>query len=102
MAYFKNNEHYPEDPYPTEESEVEYDDGFDDLNSEEEETQEVSDAERQEIRQSRLRMAVGAGNLFSVIAGTVMILVLLTLIFSIVHFVMNDMGRSFSLFQTNF
>ena len=32
----------------------------------------------------------------------VLILVLLTLIFSIVHFVINDMGRSFSLFQTKF
>ena len=53
-------------------------------------------------RQSRVRMAIGAGNLFGVITGAVLILVLLTLIFSIVHFVINDMGRSFSLFQTKF
>ena len=45
---------------------------------------------------------MGAGNLIGVIAGTLLILVLVTLIFSIVHFVINDMGRSFSLFQTNF
>jgi hypothetical protein len=30
------------------------------------------------------------------------LLVWMTLIFSIVHFVITDMGRSFSLFQTNF
>ena len=49
-----------------------------------------------------MKLFMGASNLFGVIAGTVLILVLVTLIFSIVHFVITDMGRSFSLFQTNF
>ena len=103
MAYFRKNEPFPGEEYPAEtEPEEEYDDGFDELTEKEEEIPELSEEERLERRKSRARMAMGAGNLFGVIAGTVLILVLLTLIFSIVHFVINDMGRNFSLFQTNF
>ena len=101
MAYFKSNEVLPEPEYePEEEPETEYDDGFDDL--EEEDVFPISEEERQERRRSRIRMFFGAGNLFGVVAGTVLILLLLTLIISMVYFVINDMGRSFSLFQTNF
>ena len=102
MAYFKSNDPETENPYSeTEEAEEEYDDGFDDL-QEEEYIPEISPEEKAERTKSRVRLAMGAGNLFAVIAGTVLILVLVTLIFSIVHFVITDMGRSFSLFQTNF
>ena len=45
---------------------------------------------------------MGAGNLVAVIGGAVVILVLLSLLFNMIHFVVNDMNRSFSLFQTNF
>ena len=79
-----------------------YDDGFDDLREEEEYIPELSPEEKAERTKSRARLAMDAGNLFGVITGAVLILVLLTLIFSIIHFVINDMGRSFSLFQTNF
>ena len=99
MAYFKSNEPYPEEPYETEEQE-EYDDGFDELTDEEE--SEISDDERQEIRKSRFRVALGAGNLVAVIGGALLILLLVTLIFSMIYFVINDMSRSFSLFSTNF
>ena len=100
MAYFKSNEPYPEEPYETEEQEEEYDDGFDELTDEEE--PEISDDERQEIRKSRFRVALGAGNLVAVIGGALLILLLVTLIFSMIYFVINDMSRSFSLFSTNF
>ena len=100
MAYFKSNEPYPEEPYETEEQEEEYDDGFDELTDEEE--PEISEDERQEIRKSRFRVALGAGNLVAVIGGALLILLLVTLIFSMIYFVINDMSRSFSLFSTNF
>ena len=64
--------------------------------------EQSSEEEREERKQSRVRLAFGAGNLFGIVAGAVVILVMLTLIFSIVHFMINDIGRSFSLFQTNF
>lgn len=101
MAYFKKNEPLQEEAYYPDEEEEEYDDGFDELNGEEE-MPELSDEEIRERRAGRIRTAVGAGNLLAVIGGTLLIFLLLTMIISIVHFVMTDMGRSFSLFQTNF
>lgn len=102
MAYFKNNENYPGSSYPDDNMpEEEYDDGLDDL-PEPEETPLLSDEEKEERKQNRARFAFGAGNLFGVVAGAVLILVMLTMIFSIVHFMINDLGRNFSLFQTNF
>ena len=101
MAYFKSNEPYPEEPYETDEQEEEeYDDGFDELTDEEE--PEISDDERQEICKSRFRVALGAGNLVAVIGGALLILLLVTMILSMIYFVINDMNRSFSLFSTNF
>ena len=103
MAYFKSNEQEPENAYyATEQPEPEYDDGFDDLYEAAEEVPELSREEKTERTRNRLKLAFGAGNLFGVIAGTVLILVLLTLIFSMIHFVITDMGRNFSLFRTNF
>ena len=103
MAYFKSNEQEPGNTYSgTEQNEPEYDDGFDDLYENADEVPELSREEKAESTQSKLKLAFGAGNLFGVIAGTVLILVLLTLIFSMIHFVITDMGRNFSLFQTNF
>ncbi len=107
MAYFRSNEPYPEEKYTEEaypeeeEAEEAYDDGFDDL-QEEEPVPELSPEEKAERTRNRVKLFMGASNLFGVIAGTVLILVLVTLIFSIVHFVITDMGRSLSLFQTNF
>ena len=103
MAYFKSNEQEPVPTYSEpEQNETEYDDGFDELYEADEEVPELSREEKAERTQSRLKLAFGAGNLFGVIAGTMLILVLLMLIFSMIHFVITDMGRSFSLFQTNF
>ena len=103
MAYFKSNEQEPKNTYPeADENETDYDDGFDDLYEAGEEVPELSREEKAERTKSRLKLAFGAGNLFGVISGTVLILVLLMLIFSMIHFVITDMSRNFSLFQTNF
>lgn len=100
MALFPSNRKYEEDEYEPEEEE--YDDGFDDLNGNDEPEEEPDPEEKLARKRDRVRLAVGAGNLAAVIGGAVAILVLLTLLFNMVYFVINDMGRSFSLFQTNF
>ena len=102
MAYFKSNEQYKQEVYPEGETEEAYDDGFDELTEEVDDNAYLTEEELDERKQNHVKLAYGAGNLFGVIAGAVLILVLLTLIFSMVYFVINDMGRSFSLFQTNF
>ena len=56
--------------------ESDYDDGFD-APDEQEET-ELSKEERNEISKKRFRMLSGAGNLAAVIAGTLLILILLS------------------------
>lgn len=99
MALFRNQERYEEETYEPEEEE--YDDGFDEL-TEEEEPEELSEEEKAERTASRFRLAAGAGNLVAVIGGTVLILILLSLLFNMINFVSNDMSRNFSLFQTNF
>ena len=98
MALFPSNRTYEEETYDPEEDL--YYDGFDELNEEEE--PEPDPEEELEKKRDRFKLAVGATNLFAVIGGTVAILLLLTLLFNMVYFVINDMGRSFSLFQTNF
>ena len=97
MALFKSNQQYDEDDYEPEEEE--YDDGFDELTEEEE--PELDPETKKELKRDRFRLAVGAGNLVAVIGGTVAILLLLTLLFNMLYFVINDMGRSFTLFQAN-
>jgi hypothetical protein len=96
MALFKSNREFEED---YEQEEEEYDDGFDELNEEEE--PELDPEIKEELKKDRFRLAVGAGNLIAVIGGTIAILLLLTLIVNMVVFVINDMGRSFTLFQAN-
>ena len=101
MPYFKSNESDAYERYENDaETEEEYDDGFDD--PEDQEVPQLTKEEKEERNRSRLKLAFGAGNLFGVIAGTVLILILLALIFSMIHFVITDMGRNFSLFETKF
>ena len=99
MALFPSNRTYEEEEQYEPEEEL-YDDGFDALNEEVE--PEPDPEEELEQKKDRLKLAVGATNLFAIIGGTVAILLLLTLLFNMIYFVINDMGRSFSLFQTNF
>ena len=80
--------------------ESEYDDGFDDPETEAE--NELSEEEQKEIRKNRFRVISGAGNLAAVITGTVVILALLAFLMSMIGFVLNDADRNFTLFQTRF
>jgi hypothetical protein len=97
MALFRSKQKFEDDTYEPEEEE--YDDGFDELNEEEE--PEPDPEIQKEQKRDRFRLAVGAGNLVAIIGGTVAILLLLTLLFNMIYFVINDMGRSFTLFQAN-
>ncbi len=107
MAYFRENETEetrrqapvaPDDQNQEDYIGSEYDDGFDDPFQEEEEP--LTEEEKQEIRMDRFRIASGAGNLFAVITGAVVILLLLALLFNMISFVLNDADRNFTLFQT--
>ena len=98
MALFRSNQENDEEMFET--GEAEYDDGFDDVTEEEEPP--LSEEELSERRKDRVRMAVGAGNLAGVIGGAVAILVLLSFLLHMIYFVINDLGRNFSLFQTRF
>ncbi len=112
MAYFQENEAEEtrrQASIPVDEEELpqetfiesDYDDGFDSISPDDEEEEPVlSEEERKEIRFRRFRFATGAGNLTAVIAGTLIILVLLALLMNMIGFVMNDMERNFTLFQT--
>ena len=100
MAYFKSNERNPDPAESFTDMDEDYDDGFDDL--QDEDTEPYDEEERTAQRRNRVRFAEGAGNMIALIGGTLLILLLVLLIISMIYFVMNDMGRSFSLFQTNF
>lgn len=113
MAYFQRNRYNREDqddftdqeetyaPETWDEpTEYDYDDGFDELTEpDEDEEAEEMDPEQ---RKNRIRFAMGAGNLVSVIVGTVAVLVLLTLLLSMYNFVSSDLTRNLALFQTKF
>lgn len=112
MAYFRENEEEATkrqplpvsgkdtDTEPEEYIESDYDDGFDD--PAEEEIEEISQEEKKAIRVKRFRAASGAGNVTSIIAGTVVILLLLAFLMNMIGFVLNDADRNFTLFQTRF
>ena len=118
MAYFQNNRnqetvrrkffiHNEQDQAKiqeyseNEEYEDEYDDGFDELTESDEE--EMPDEEQiLENRNRKLRIFFSVGDLTAVIAGSVIILVLLALLLNMVSFVITDVNRNFTLFQTRF
>ena len=75
-----------------------YDDGFDDPESPEQE--DLSEEERSEIRKGRIRLLFGAGKLTGIIAGSVVILLLLALLFSMVNFLIGDISKNFTLLLT--
>ena len=118
MAYFKSNEQeetrrnqsLPDDPgyddgnssswteYPDEE----YDDGFDEPYEDEEELPELSEEEKADIQKKRAKMVFEAGNITGIIVGTVLVLLLVTILFSMVYFVRSDITRNFTLFRIQF
>ena len=118
MAYFKSNEQeetrrnqsLPEDPgydagnsgwteYPNED----YDDGFDEPYDEDEnEPPELSEEEKADIQKKRAKVVFEAGNITGIIVGTVLVLLLVTILFSMVYFVRSDITRNFTLFRIQF
>ena len=115
MAYFQRNRNAQEaqadDRYPAEEyggdayepedpEEYDYDDGFDELLDPGEEDGAEEEEQDPEEKRKRFRFAMGAGNLVSVIIGTLVFLVLLLLLLSMYNFVKTDVTRNLALFET--
>ncbi len=79
-----------------------YDDGFDELNEQEEyEDEELTLTEKKQ-KANRIATALHAGNVTAVITGAILILILLGFLMTMISFVLNDINRSFTLFQTKF
>ncbi len=117
MAYFKSNEQeetrrnpsLPEEPginagnssweeYPGED----YDDGFDDPYEDEDELPELTEEEKADIQKKRAKVVFEAGNITGIIIGTVLVLLLVMILFSMVYFVRSDITRNFTLFRIQF
>ena len=117
MAYSKSNEQeetrrnqvLPDDPgyeagnngwteYPDED----YDDGFDEPDEDENDLPELSEEEKADIQKKRAKMVFEAGNIAGIIVGTVLVLLLVTILFSMVYFVRSDITRNFTLFRIQF
>ncbi len=118
MAYFKSNEQdetrrnpsLPDEPgnnagsdweeYP----EDDYDDGFDEPYEDEDpdELPELSDEEKADIQKKRAKVVFEAGNITGIIVGTVLVLLLVTILFSMAYFVRSDITRNFTLFRIQF
>ncbi len=58
--------------------------------------------EKRQARRDRLMLMAGMSNFFSVIAGTVLILVLILLIFSLLSWLSRDIQSSFAFFNSRF
>ena len=117
MAYFKSNEQEEtrRNPSLPEESGInngnssweeypgeDYDDGFDDPYEDEDELPELSEEEKADIQKKRAKVVFEAGNITGVIIGTVLVLLLVMILFSMVYFVRSDITRNFTLFRIQF
>ena len=60
----------------------------------------LTDEEKAALRRSRWRVLASLGDFAGVIAGTAIILILIALIISLVHWVRSDITQSFTLWQT--
>ena len=60
----------------------------------------LTDEEKAALRRSRWRVLASVGDFAGVIAGTAVILILIALIISLVHWVRSDITQSFTLWQT--
>lgn len=58
---------------------------------------ELTDEERREMRKGRFRVAAGVFDFFSVIAGTVVVLLLIALLVSLVTWLQADIDQTFTL-----
>lgn len=84
------------DYIPLFEGEADFDDDLDPLDDE-----LLTDAERAELRRSHWQLISGLADFAGVILGTAAILVLVTLLVSLINWLINDMSQSFILLQKN-
>lgn len=103
-------EGYPEDAFTAEnEGDAEYgrlfegvfDDDFDDLDDPLDE-ELLTDEEMAELRRSHWQLLSGLADFAGIILGTAVILILVTLLVSLINWLVNDMSQSFILLQKHF
>lgn len=106
MAYFQDRQKQEEEEYQPvfQDPTVQYnpDDFADDGDDPEyyEDDAYLTEEDKQWQRQSKWRILAGLGDFLGVIAGTVVILVLIALLISLIHWVQADIRQSFTLWQT--
>ena len=101
MAYFQNTRKreqqdatWSDDLYDDEDLDL---DAFDDDDL----TYYMTEAERREARRFRFQMAAGLFDFLSVIAGTVVILLLIALLINLITWLQADIDQTFTLLQRN-
>ena len=90
----------PEDDVPVE---LPYDSPYDEPPAEEvylEDEDLLTDEEKAALRRSRWQVLANLSDFAGVIAGTAVILILIALIITLVHWVRSDITQSFTLWQT--
>ena len=102
---YSEQPYYDEDFAPEEDIPVELpDDGsYDQPHPDEiylEDEDLLTDEEKAVLRRDRWRVLANLSDFFGVILGTVVILVLIALIITLVHWVRSDITQSFTLWQT--
>ena len=65
-------------------------------------TPELSEEEKADIQKKRAKVVFEAGNITGIIIGTVLVLLLVMILFSMVYFVRSDITRNFTLFRIQF
>ena len=63
---------------------------------------ELSEDEKADIQKKRAKVVFEAGNITGIIVGTVLVLLLVTILFSMAYFVRSDITRIFTLFRIQF
>lgn len=98
MAYFQNNRQ--RETQEAAWSDDLYDDDLDALDEDALEDY-MTEEERREMRRFRFQMAAGLMDFLSVIAGTVVILLLIALLINLVTWLQADIDQTFTLLQRN-
>ena len=96
---------YDDDFAPEEDDvpvELPYDSIYDQPDPEDDELDDelLTDEEKAALRRSHWRVLANVGDFAGVIVGTAVILILIALIISLVHWVRSDITQSFTLWQT--
>lgn len=107
--YFQQNQEPEQQPYgdfaPEEDAPAEFPYGSvyeqadpEELEPEDEEL--LTDEEKAALRRTRWQVLANLGDFIGVIAGTAVILILIALLITLVHWVRSDITHSFTLWQT--